>query len=95
MGDMFAVVLAVGGVFLLATGEIPDIVCSCGMYLLQYFVRRILCFCSIYPKQLMMTLDNSFLLMFGMLFGGIMGYMADPVTDLGTFFHDDVLLIYS
>ena len=48
-------------------------------------------FCSIYPKQLMMTLDNSFLLMFGMLFGGIMGYMADPVTDLGTFFHDDVL----
>lgn len=43
----------------------------------------------------MMTLDNSFLLMFGMLFGGIMGYMADPVTDLGTFFHDDVLLIYS
>lgn len=39
----------------------------------------------------MMTLDNSFLLMFGMLFGGIMGYMADPVTDLGTFFHDDVL----
>lgn len=95
MGDMFAVVLAVGGVFLLATGRSPDIVCSCGMYLLQCFVRRILCFCSIYPKQLMMTLDNSFLLMFGMLFGGIMGYMADPVTDLGTFFHDDVLLIYS
>lgn len=45
MGDMFAVVLAVGGVFLLATGgRSPDIVCSCGMYLLQCFVRRILCF---------------------------------------------------
>lgn len=92
MGDMFAVVLAVGGVFLLATGGNPrtlSVPAECIYYSVLSAVFY--AFCSIYPKQLMMTLDNSFLLMFGMLFGGIMGYMADPVTDLGTFFHDDVL----
>lgn len=92
MGDMFAVVLAVGGVFLLATGGDPrtlSVPAECIYYSVLSAVFY--AFCSIYPKQLMMTLDNSFLLMFGMLFGGIMGYMADPVTDLGTFFHDDVL----
>lgn len=92
MGDMFAVVLAVGGVFLLATGGDPrtlSVPAECIYYSVLSAVFY--AFCSIYPKQLMMTLDNSFLLMFGMLFGGIMGYMVDPVTDLGTFFHDDVL----
>ena len=92
MGDMFAVVLAVGGVFLLATGGDPrtlSVPAECIYYSVLSAVFY--AFCSIYPKQLMMTLDNSFLFMFGMLFGGIMGYMADPVTDLGTFFHDDVL----
>ena len=92
MGDMFAVVLAVGGVFLLATRGDPrtlSVPAECIYYSVLSAVFY--AFCSIYPKQLMMTLDNSFLLMFGMLFGGIMGYMADPVTDLGTFFHDDVL----
>lgn len=63
MGDMFAVVLAVGGVFLLATGGNPrtlSVPAECIYYSVLSAVFY--AFCSIYPKQLMMTLDNSFFL---------------------------------
>lgn len=92
MGDILAVVLAVGGVFLLATGGDPrtlSVPAECIYYSILSAVFY--AFCSIYPKHLMVTLDNSFLLMFGMLFGGMTGYLANPVTNVGGFFHNDVL----
>lgn len=91
LGEILAVVFAIAGVFLLVTGgnmqslSVPP---ECVYYSLLSAVFY--AFCAIYPKHLMMTFDNSFLLMFGMLFGGIAGYMIDPITNIGAFFYEDV-----
>lgn len=91
-GDCLSVVLAITGVYLLVSGgnvnrlSVPA-ECVCYSLISATFFA----FCAIYPKRLMVTLNNSFLLMFAMLLGGISGYIIDPVTDISAFFEKDVI----
>lgn len=92
-GELGAVVLAVVGAFLLATGgdlgkfAVPRIcIYFSALSALFYAI------CQIYPKHLMLILDNSFIIMVGMFIGGVSAWLVDPVTDFTGFFAPDIIL---
>lgn len=90
-GDCLSVVLAITGVYLLVSGgniNRLSVPAECVCY--NLISATFFAFCAIYPKRLMVTLNNSFLLMFAMLLGGIAGDIIDPVTDISAFFEKDV-----
>lgn len=91
-GDLLSVVLAITGVYLLVSGgHISRLSVPAESVFYSLISAAFFAFCAIYPKRLMITLDNSFLLMFAMLFGGASGYILDPVTDISAFFEKDVI----
>ncbi len=87
IGEAIAVVFAMAGVFLLVTGgdlnriSVPFECVYYGLLSALFFAV-----CAVYPKDLMGTLDNSFILACGMFAGAAAAYTVDPITDLSPFF---------
>ena len=91
-GELLAVVLAIAGVFLLVTGgdihriSVPAKCVYLGLVSAVFFAV-----CAVYPKHLMLVMDNSFILAIGMFTGALSAWLIDPVTDYSGFFARGVL----
>ncbi len=92
IGEMLAVGFAIIGVFLLVTGgNLNNLSVPAACIYFSLVSALFYAVCAVYPKHLMVTVNNSFLLMFGMLFGGAAGYIINPIADIGAFLAADVL----
>ena len=91
LGEIVAVLLAMGGVFLLVTGgdvsrlSVPADCVYLGLASALFFAV-----CAVYPKHLMDRLDNSFILSIGMFAGAIAAYVVDPLSDISGFLQPQV-----
>lgn len=91
-GELAAVILAIVGVFLLVTGgDIHKISVPAECVYLGLISAFFFAVCAVYPKHLMGTLDNSFILTIGMFTGAVSAWLIDPVTDFSGFFNRDVI----
>lgn len=92
-GAVLAVVLAVGGTFLLVTGGRLDAL-SVPVDCLAWAVFSAFTYAaaSVFPKHLSGSIDNSFLLAWGMLFGAIPSWLLVPDLNFLDFFHADLLI---
>ena len=71
-GSVIAVILAVGGTFFLATGgHIDKLTVSADCFFWSMASAVFYAIAAVYPKHLQLKMDNSFLLFWGMLIGGI------------------------
>lgn len=92
-GPALAVVLAVLGTFLLVTGGRLDAL-SVPADCLAWAVFSAFTYAtaSVFPKHLSGSIDNSFLLAWGMLFGAIPSWLFVPDLNFLDFFHADLLI---
>ena len=88
-----SVILAIGGVFLLVTGgNLDRIMVPADCIWLGLASAVFFAVCAVYPKNLMAFPDGSFVLSIGMFCGAAAAFAADPVTDIGAFFHRDIIM---
>lgn len=88
-----SVILAIGGVFLLVTGgNLDRIMVPADCIWLGLASAVFFAVCAVYPKNLMAFPDASFVLSIGMFCGAAAAFAADPVTDIGAFFHRDIIM---
>lgn len=86
-GELSAVVLAIAGIFLLVTGgniEKLSVPLACMLWSLAS--GAFFAFSSIYPRHLLLEIDQYFLLAAGMLFGGLVSCAFVPEFDWRPFF---------
>ena len=89
--EIMSVLLAIGGIFLMVTGGDLDsfsVPLACVAWSLVSAV--FFSFSAIYPKHLLLELDQVFLLSVGMLFGGICSFLLVPEIDWSIFFRPEV-----
>ncbi len=87
-GSVIAVILAITGTFFLATGGHVDklsMTAECFYYTMASAVFYAIA--AVYPKHLQRKMDNSFLLFWGMLIGGISASFLTDDFNYFNFFH--------
>lgn len=91
-GSAAAVVMAIAGTFLLATGGRTDALSvsrECFFWAMASAVFYAVA--AVFPKHLMGKLDNSFLLTWGMLSGAVASWLMTDHLNFLDFFHADLL----
>lgn len=92
-GSVVAVVLAIGGTFFLATGgHIDKLSMSAECFVWAMASAVFYAIAAVYPKHLQRKLDNSFLLFWGMLIGGIASWFLTDNLNFADFFHWNLAL---